>query len=52
MTLRLETSSLTTQLVEGFMKEYMGILFVLLIEKTTKFVGMIGKNERFFLTAS
>jgi hypothetical protein len=37
---------------EGFMKEYMGILFVLLIERNTKFVGMMGKDQSFFLTAS
>ena len=32
---------------EGFMKEYMGILFVLLIERNTKFVGMMGKDQSF-----
>jgi len=37
---------------ERFVKEYMGILFVLLIERNTKFVGMIAMNQRCFLTAS
>jgi hypothetical protein len=30
----------------------MGILFVLLIERHTKFVGMMAMNQRCFLTAS
>jgi len=34
------------------MKQYMGILFVLLIEGHTKFVGMMAMNQRCFLTAS
>jgi hypothetical protein len=37
---------------EGFLKEYMGILFVLLFERNTKFIGIMGKNQMFFLTAS
>ncbi len=36
---------------EGFVKEYLGILFLLLIERKTKFAGMMGEIQRFFLTA-
>jgi hypothetical protein len=37
---------------EGFAKEYLGILFVLLIKRNTMFARMMGKKQRFFLTAS
>jgi hypothetical protein len=36
---------------EGFVREYLSILSVLLIERNTEFIGVMIKKQRLFLTA-